>query len=84
MQKDMELEKEYLEDTLELINLKLNELKLSSNHLEGIFDESNKEYFDYLKSNAKKSRPALFQLTAEKGCGTIGIAKPTEYEKQTM
>ena len=54
MQKDMELEKEYLEDTLELINLKLNELKLSSNHLEGIFDESNKEYFDYLKSNANK------------------------------
>ena len=50
----MELEKEYLEDTLELINLKLNELKLSSNHLEGIFDESNKEYFDYLKSNANK------------------------------
>lgn len=54
MQKDMELEKEYLEDTLELINLKLNELKLSSNQLEGIFDESNKEYFDYLKSNANK------------------------------
>ena len=29
----MELEKEYLEDTLELINLKLNELKMSSNNL---------------------------------------------------
>ncbi len=54
MQKDMELEKEYLKDTLELINLKLNNLNISSNHLEGLFDESNKEYFEYLKSNANK------------------------------
>ena len=54
MQKDMELEKEYLSNTLELIGLKLNNLNVSSNHLEGIFNESNKEYFEYLKSNANK------------------------------
>ena len=54
MQKDMELEKGYLNDTLELIELKLNNLHISSNHLEGIFNESNKEYFEYLKSNANK------------------------------
>ncbi len=54
MQKDMELEKGYLRDTLELINLKLNNLNISSNRLEGIFNESNREYFEYLKSNANK------------------------------
>lgn len=54
MQKDMELEKEYLSDTIELIKLKLKSLNVSSEHLEGIFNESNNEYFEYLKSNANK------------------------------
>lgn len=54
MQKDLELEKEYLNDTLNLINLKLNNLQKSSRNLEGIFNESNREYFEYLKSNANK------------------------------
>ena len=54
MQKDLEMEKEYLKDTIDLINLKLNNLQKSSRSLEGVFNESNREYFEYLKSNANK------------------------------
>ncbi len=54
MQEDNVVEQEYLKSTLDLVNEKLNKLKISSSHLEGIFDQSNNEYFEYLKSNANK------------------------------
>jgi len=52
--KDEQLEKEYLMSTLDLVNQKLKTLKISSKKLEGVFDESNAEYFEYLKTNANK------------------------------
>lgn len=54
MNNDKLQENKYLDETLVLINDKLNKLKLSSKKLEGVFDESNREYFEYLKSNANK------------------------------
>ena len=51
---DKELEKNYLNTTLALVNEKLNEVEKSSKKLEGVFDESNSEYFEYLKRNANK------------------------------
>ncbi|MGN0960657.1 MAG: UvrD-helicase domain-containing protein, partial [Christensenellales bacterium] len=54
MDKDLQKEKEYLNSTLELVGSRLSELKQSSKKLEGVFDESNEEYFDYLKHNANK------------------------------
>lgn len=54
MERDRKVEEEYLNSTLELINQKLGELHKSSEKLEGVFDESNQEYFEYLKRNANK------------------------------
>ena len=48
------IEKKYLSETLDLVKLRLNNLRVSSKKLEGVFDESNKEYFEYLKNNANK------------------------------
>jgi len=54
MTEDKVLEQDYLDSTLELINKKINNLKISSKKLEGVFNESNAEYFDYLKVNSNK------------------------------
>ena len=54
MDKELQVEKEYLNSTLELVNTRLGELQKSSENLEGVFDSSNEEYFEYLKRNANK------------------------------
>lgn len=54
MDKELVLEKDYLNNTLNLVNKRLGELQLSSKKLEDVFDESNAEYFEYLKRNANK------------------------------
>lgn len=54
MEKERQIEEQYLSETLELVQLKLNKLHDDSSRLEGIFDESNEEYLEYLKSNANK------------------------------
>ena len=54
MDKETLLETEYLNTTLDLINEKLSKLKKSSENLEGVFNASNTEYFEYLKRNANK------------------------------
>jgi len=54
MNDEKKQELDYLSDTLNLVNLKLNKLFVSSKKLEGFFDESNEEYLDYLKNNANK------------------------------
>lgn len=54
MDKEFEIESNYLSNTIDLVNSKLSELKKSSEKLEGVFDESNNEYFEYLKRNANK------------------------------
>lgn len=54
MDKEFEIESNYLSKTIDLVNSKLSELKKSSEKLEGVFDESNNEYFEYLKRNANK------------------------------
>ena len=54
MKSDKEIEVEYLDNTIDLVKLKLNRLQQSSKKLEGVFDESNAEYLEYLKNNANK------------------------------
>lgn len=54
MDKELNLENQYLNTTLELINKRLGELNKSSKKLEGVFSLSNEEYFEYLKRNANK------------------------------
>lgn len=54
MDEELKLEQEYLKKTLKLVSNKLDEVKQSSNKLEGVFDQSNEEYFEYLKRNANK------------------------------
>ncbi len=48
------LERQNLEETLVLVEEKLNIVKESSSNLNSIFDDSNSEYFEYLKRNANK------------------------------
>ncbi|MBE5735829.1 MAG: hypothetical protein E7356_00500 [Clostridiales bacterium] len=52
--KIVELEKQYLSETLDIVHDKLNILEDSSNNLEGVFRKDNAEYFEYLKRNANK------------------------------
>jgi len=47
-------EKQYLKDTINLVNEKLIKLKKNSATLENTFSESNEQYFEYLKDNANK------------------------------
>ena len=48
------LERQNLEETLVLVEEKLNKVIESSSNLNSIFDDSNNEYFEYLKRNANK------------------------------
>lgn len=52
--KVFELEKTNLEETLVLVEEKLNSVNENSKKLNSIFDDSNNEYFEYLKRNANK------------------------------
>lgn len=52
--KEEDVEKKYLEGTIALIDVKLNNLNLDSNKLDNLFALNNSEYLDYLKSNANK------------------------------
>lgn len=54
MDEELKLEQEYLNKTLKLVSNKLDEVRQSSNKLEGVFDQSNEEYFEYLKRNVNK------------------------------
>ena len=48
-------EVEYLKDTLNIVDLKLNSLEKDSQSLEGDFQDSNAEYLEYLKQNPEKN-----------------------------
>ena len=48
------LENQYLKDTLALVNRRLSQCQSSTRKLEGVFDESNNEYLEYLKANANR------------------------------
>ena len=54
MKSENVIENEYLEQTLNLVDKKLNRLNNDSKKLESVFAENNGEYFDYLKANANK------------------------------
>lgn len=54
MDKELTIEQDYLRETLKLVNKRLSEIQESSSKLEGVFDQSNEEYFEYLKRNANK------------------------------
>ena len=53
-EKVFELEKQNLAETIVLVGEKLNTVKENSKKLNSIFDDSNSEYFEYLKRNANK------------------------------
>lgn len=53
-EKELIKEKENLRQTLDLTQRKLEYVKENSKNLSSIFDDSNSEYFEYLKRNANK------------------------------
>lgn len=68
MKKETLLETNYLNKTIDLVNHKICELNKSSKSLEGVFQESNQEYFEYLKQNSNKiNEEAVVELVNMQG-----------------
>lgn len=51
---ELKKEENYLENTLKLVNEKLSTLLSYSQNIDSMLDDSNNEYFEYLKANANK------------------------------
>lgn len=50
----LKIEKDYLKETIALVNSRLKELEQKSQRIDTMLNDSNKEYFEYLNRNANK------------------------------